>query len=178
MKDCIEALSKVDEKFTPIAIEHCLELLSTSPLGSGKIGTFALDPTKVCVFRAKQLLKDSENRGQQWEVSEFEKSWKRLVPLGMQPAMDMLRGLALVQTTAVKPSLRLLDRDTLPTDAESRFRQLFSISNQWTREDLQPYLSGILAPGQNEDQLLLQHTRKIQAVQGKPQLYVPLLAPR
>lgn len=85
----------------------------------------------------------------------------------------MLRGLALLDKNSSRTMLRMFTTDSLAYDTATRFRKLFAMRPKWTREDLQPYLAGVLEPGQTEDQLLLKYARVLQACQGKPRLYAP-----
>jgi sister chromatid cohesion protein DCC1 len=95
------------------------------------------------------------------------------VPTDIEPAVEMLKGLALLDVNGARTTLRMFTTDQLAYDTAVRFRKLFSMRPKWTREDLQPYLAGVLEPGQTEDQLLLKFTRVLQACQGNPRLYAP-----
>ena len=165
--ECVEAVRAVDANFSPEAARLCLSELSGP--ATPEATTMALEEKKVCYFRAKQLLQAQAKKGlAQYELEEFKEAWKAKVPSGMEPSIDMLRGLALLEETGSRTTLRMLTVDELPHDTASRFRFLFGVRSKWAREDLQPYLDGLAEPGQTDDQLLLRNTRVIQPVQGKP----------
>jgi len=168
--ECVNAVQAVDSNFTRPAALQCLKDLSTS---SAESSTQTLDELKVCWFRARQLLQAATSKGQQYDLEEFTEVWKNKVPTGMEPTVEMLKGLALLDAAGPRTTMRMLTTEDLPADPAGRFRKLFAMRPKWTREDLQPYLSGVLEPGQTEDQLLLKHTRVLQACQGRPRLYAP-----
>jgi len=169
VEEYLAAMTDVDPNFTETAKKHCLKLLSGPATPETPAGTTALDKLKVGRFKAKQLLHDAS--GRQWQLDEFLETWKASVPMQLEPELDMLKGMALVETVGTTQSLRPLDAEGLPRDAATRFKKLFAIREKWTREDIVPFLSQVLEPGETEDKLLMKHTRVIQPVQGKPKMY-------
>lgn len=172
-EECVQGLQAVDSNFTAAAARKCLMSMSSDDESTESPQTVALDEAKVCTFRAKQLLDAAEaaTPSKQYELEEFQQVWKEKVLPGIEPEVETLRGLALLQPQGTRTILTVLKTEELPTDTASRFRKLFTVRAKWTREDLQPYLSDIIEPGQTEDQLLLKFTRVLQPVQGQPRLY-------
>jgi len=170
--ECAKAVHAVDENFTAVAAEQCLKDVST--ITDEKTETRALDEIKVCRFRARQLLNKALSEGGgsiSASLEEFIDTWKEKVLPGMEPKAEMLRGIALMDVAGPRTNLRMFSSSELPHDPETRFRKLFSMRPKWTKEDLQPYLSGMIEPGETEDKLLLKFTRVIQPVLGNPRLY-------
>jgi len=170
--ECVKAVAAVDDNFSAEAARLCLQELSAD--AAAEATTLALDEKRVCYFRAKQLLEAKAKTGLSgYELEEFKEAWSNKVPNGMEPHIDMLRGLALLEEAGQRTTLKMLTLEQLPHDTVSRFRLLFGMRSKWTREDLQPYLEGLAEPGQTDDQLLLRNTRVIQPMLGKPKLYAP-----
>mmetsp|Transcript_38649 Transcript_38649/g.74100 ORF Transcript_38649/g.74100 Transcript_38649/m.74100 type:complete len:437 (-) Transcript_38649:294-1604(-) len=122
----------------------------------GELSYVALDTRAVCVLKARGLLAQN----QRWRVQDFVYRWEQEVPNGIEPALDMLRGEALVETVGLEKFLVNFRADTLPRQPAARFDALFGQRARWEWDDLHPYLEGIQNPGQSVEALLLKFTRQ------------------
>ncbi|KAL4439418.1 hypothetical protein ABPG77_008747 [Micractinium sp. CCAP 211/92] len=141
--------------------------------GSGS-GAFALDEVAVCLHFARSLLLAQPD----WELSEFEAMWQRAVPEGMLPALEMLRGEALLYGGGVGPHglpsprrIKHFPLAALPADAPGRFAALFAERARWEWEDLAPYIQSLRGPGQTAEALLLKYARATQQRPTDPVTY-------
>ena len=78
---------------------------------------------------------------------------------GLEPALDMLRGEALVDGDSVTR----FSASELPAAAAQRFAALFAVRPLWEREALEPYIADLNSPGQSAEALLLDHARAVQS---------------
>ncbi|KAK9827318.1 hypothetical protein WJX81_003977 [Elliptochloris bilobata] len=72
-------------------VRHCLACFG-SPVGAAGVDVWALEPGKVCQQLAVQLLQEQGT----WPLTAFMQRWCEAAPEGMEPSVDMLRGVALV----------------------------------------------------------------------------------
>jgi sister chromatid cohesion protein DCC1 len=160
----IQAVSEPAE-----VVRHCIrqhsrpEQASSRDAQMGNVDSASLDETKVCLFYAKQLFQQKDR----FEEEELLKAWIELVPMGMQPVLSMLAGLALSRTSFAGGSGRrtrewhLLPVSRFSPDPAVRFQELFAVQPQWTLEEISPYSRPLTAPGQTHEQLLLRYCRVI-----------------
>ena len=76
---------------------------------------------------------------------------------GMNPAVEMLQGEALVDGDTVI----CFPASKLPSSAAERFAKLFAQRPLWQREAIEPYMADLQAPGQSAEALLLTHARAV-----------------
>lgn len=77
----------------------------------------------------------------------------------------LLRGVALKETGVDgKAAYRYFPHGDLPPDPESRFKLLFGERAKWAKDELDPYLEPLVAPGVTIPGLLIKFTRSIVAV--------------
>ncbi|KAL4437232.1 hypothetical protein ABPG75_004371 [Micractinium tetrahymenae] len=137
-------------------------------------GFFALDEVAVCLHFTRSLLQAQPD----WELSDFEEAWQRAVPEGMLPALDMLRGEALLYGGGLGPHglpsprrIKHFPLSALPADAPGRFAALFAERARWEWEDLAPYIQSLRGPGQTAEALLLKYARATQQRPTDPVTY-------
>jgi len=150
------AFMKADGGFHPAAVRGCLRM-HAAPHATLP-GAWALDEAKVCLRRAVALLSQQAR----WKVDEFLPLWKQDVPSSMTPALEMLRGEALVEQVGPERVLVPFPASALPRAPAARFAALFRQRPRWVMDDLAPYLDGVAEPGQTADELLLKFTRRTQ----------------
>eukprot|EP00741_Cyanophora_paradoxa_P009940 tig00000157_g9629.t1 len=139
-----EALEALASDVDALVLEHT---------GAGG-DLFRVDLDRVCVFRARQLLA----AGPRMRLDDFVEAWRGCVPEGARPDLALLRGLAITEGAG--------------PDA-FRFAALFRQRARWALADLEPYVRGLVQPGQTLEQLLLKHTRASRdlAQRGAPIYY-------
>lgn len=128
--------------------------------------TYSLCAEHVCRHVGLGLLLEKE----QWDnVDTFIEAWKSRLPEGMDPKLDVLEGEALFgkgqkqkMNSDQVSSIRRLSAKSLSRDPEERFSQLFSIQNEWTYQQMFPYISKLAGPGQTVEEVLLKYARACQ----------------
>jgi sister chromatid cohesion protein DCC1 len=121
-------------------------------------GKRALDIARLAVFRAEELL-DALPITQRMTVDEFMSRWRTMLPSDAEVGMQLLHGRAIAEPKGARTLIKKLALGDLPRDVKGLFRVLFAQRAQWSKEELVPYLAGVVGPGQSADALLLKHTR-------------------
>ena len=168
--------------YLPEVTEYCLKRFSKPVLvNSGKKeiegaeamqvesrdGVYALHAEAVCRHFGIKLLQE-RNR---WEsVGEFEYEWKKVIPEGMVPRMELLRGEAVLEAEGGS-GVERLSVGELPRDAPGRFKRLFSIRPKWEFHILEPYIEDLPGPGETMEMLLLKYARMSQQRPTDPITY-------
>lgn len=130
---------------------------------------------------------EGTNRDQyRWTLQKFQEEWCRQMPFssveGKYPSAELLKGIALQEvqgsTTATKTSTSDVDDDdhedptaiilsyfperNLPLDIEQRLSKIFAFREEWTLQDLEPYIQRFVTEGsRTQAELLLRYTRVI-----------------
>lgn len=161
-----------NDGYTPKIIEHCLACYGKeveTNVQEPDTRKWELEESKVCVHYAKQLLRSVPK----WRLEDFLNAWKRNIPTGLQPELEMLKGEVLIERIGADSWLRLFSVSSLPTKPAERFSALFKENPKWEWDDLEPYLRGMQAPGQSVEAMLLRYTRKTQISPNVPAMYTP-----
>lgn len=155
--------------YSPRVIKHCLACYGKEVVQEPDMRRWELEESKICLHYAKQLLRAASK----WRLEDFEEAWNNNVPTGIQPALDMLKGEALVEKIGGDSWLRLYSVSALSSKPAERFSALFKEKSKWEWDDLEPYLRGMQAPGQSVEAMLLRYTRKSQSSPNVPAVYTP-----
>lgn len=158
--------------FSPKIIKHCLACYGKeveTNVHEPDMRRWELEESKVCLHYAKQLLRAASK----WRLEDFVDAWKNNIPTGIQPELEMLKGEVLIERIGGNSWLRLYSVSTLPSKPAERFSVLFKEKSKWEWDDLEPYLSGMQAPGQSVEAMLLRYTRKSQVSPNVPAIYTP-----
>jgi len=145
-----------------------------------------LDPSKVCLFRAVQLFAQKDP----YPAAAFMNAWQSSVPECMRVDASMLRGHAILETSAALEAAaartasvsggsgggvqrssstsptaaqqwRYLPLSSLSPLVKTRLAQLFAVRSKWSLAELEPYLDEVREPAQTMEQLLLKYARPI-----------------
>ena len=125
-------------------------------------GFWTLDESKVCIFCAKQILKQNENR---MKHSQFMQEWNDSLPYGLVPDQAMLIGhfIDIYEKRMGENVWYLFEEKDLSLDPKQRFKQLFERKDKWTMEEIKPYLATLVKSGHSVDKLLLRNTRMVRS---------------
>eukprot|EP00741_Cyanophora_paradoxa_P009938 tig00000157_g9627.t1 len=171
-----EALEALASDVDALVLEHT---------GAGG-DLFRVDLDRVCVFRARQLLA----AGPRMRLDDFVEAWRGCVPEGARPTSPSCgpapprpagraagaegrQGLAITEGAGADAFVLHYPASALPLDPPQRFAALFRQRARWALADLEPYVRGLVQPGQTLEQLLLKHTRASRdlAQRGAPIYY-------
>jgi hypothetical protein len=148
---------------------------SQSPERSQR-ATVALDATKVCRFRALEILLGGETSAASaaaagepsrprlpvaWPLDEFFRAWREACPDEFTPDPTMLRGAALIDTETPGGVVVPLPVSRMDADPRTRFQELFRLRSVWALPDLEAYTRDLVVPGLTYDQVLLKYAREI-----------------
>lgn len=75
----------------------------------------------------------------------------------MSSLFSLWFGCCVVDDKSSRLTLRYLDPESLPLDAEARFASLFTAKPVWTLQQMQPFVESLVGPGQQLEQLLIRH---------------------
>jgi len=145
----------------PIEITtHCIKINSVDRKADDE-GYWTLDETKLCVFCAKQIL--SKQRGHQMRDSEFQRLWREQLPYGIEPNTSMLKGHVIgIYIKKMGGNVWSIFEETkLSLDPKQRFKELFARRDEWSMEQIVPYMTSLVNAGLKVDKLLLRHTRMV-----------------
>ena len=85
-----------------------------------------------------------------WYLDPFLAAWKEEFIMDFTPTEDMLKGVAIVETTKkLGKQIREVvhfPSAALPCDPAQRFDALFRKKERWTQSELEPYLPGLTRP--------------------------------
>ena len=94
--------------FDELSVRHCLCSLSDQTsldwdawLAAPRAAHFALDPAKICCFRAKAMLSDCDS----WPRERFFEAWHDNLPTGLTPEASHLEGIAIILTAGDNASV-------------------------------------------------------------------------
>ncbi|KAG2490053.1 hypothetical protein HYH03_011518 [Edaphochlamys debaryana] len=172
-----------EDGYHPAVVRHCLKTygspvvqqqdtaagdaaMAEAQAQASEGGLWALDPAKVCVYFAHQVL-----AGRALPLPAFHAAWARAVPYGLEPSMDMLKAEALVDGAGAEARISSFPASSLPTDPAERFAALFRRRPRWEWTALEPYLASIRVPGQSAEALLMRFARASQATPDSPLEY-------
>ncbi|KAK9832280.1 hypothetical protein WJX74_005311 [Apatococcus lobatus] len=146
--------------------EHCLKQLSLGPPEGDAI---ILSNDKVSLRYAKKLLEEPRMAGT--TAANFLEEWRLLVPEGIHPSIELLRGHVLLDGAGEAAEIVPFSVESLPKEPMARFKALFAARPEWRIEDLNPYLDGLQVVGQSREELLLKHCRFVQPRLNAPGVY-------
>jgi len=98
-----------------------------------------LNEDAVCRLCAELVLHSSV----EFNLSEFEETWKATVPEGMTTNYEQLKGLAMIQRDVRPEVIQYFPASELPDNTEERFSVLFKKREKWTLEDITPYIQDL-----------------------------------
>ncbi len=95
--------------------------------------------------------------------SQFERMWKEQLPYGIEPNTAMLSGHVIGVTERKKgePVWYIFEETKLSLDPKERFKELFARRDEWTMDQIVPYMTSLVNAGLKVDKLLLRHTRMV-----------------
>jgi len=144
----------LEELYPSFVISHCLHLYG-EVLADTEEQTVCLSEEKVSTFYAEYILRPAGK----FNYQEFMEAWAQSVPDGMTVKQEHLKGIALKDENSVPPVIWHFPERDLPEDTAERFNVLFKERTKWRHDDIEPYIKGILAPGQALNALFLKYTR-------------------
>ena len=157
------------EDFRREATLHAIRTLGSAPLFLGSVtpeSAGLIEESKLCVHYARRLLR-KQSFG---KAAQFLEEWRKVVPVGMEPSVEMLGGLALVDESG-----GLVVFDDLPRDPAKRFDALFAHQKRWRAKDLKLFAEGMtIPPGKQMDDVLEDylHSYHPQGDTSNPLMYV------
>jgi len=144
-------------EFPAEIILHCLKIYATSREDE----YCSLDETKVCIFCAKQVLMQNGNAMRQ---SQFEQEWRDTLPYGMPADLAMLKGhlIGIYDKRMAENMWSIFQEKELSLAPKQRFKTLFDKKEEWSEQEIEPYLATLIKSGSyTVDKLLLKHARMI-----------------
>ncbi|KAL0488748.1 hypothetical protein AKO1_015831, partial [Acrasis kona] len=155
-------IQKELKQYDPIALKHVLTILSED----GRVEPFHLDGQKIAIQRARSILRS----GPRWQLIDFMETWTQSLTSipDFHPHISILtkHPLCVVDDKQIK----LLERRLLSFDIKTRFKQMFSVKNKWSREEIDCYIADIVK--EKSDSVVDKHCRLIQSVTGAGSYYV------
>ena len=138
---------------------------------------WCVDAARVCRAKASQLLDSAPGGGgggpTRWRLTDFIGKWRDALPEDLKGACDegLLKGLALVERAADGGDglVRPYRADRLSKVPKERFQALFALKPRWTRDELEPYVNGLL--GMTVEAALLKFTRVSQPTANAVPVY-------
>jgi hypothetical protein len=174
-QDYLEAMvdvlvSKVSPSSDPQSLQEILSAMEGEGFGNQEVLTQLvlrflmdgrLDASAVSRFYARKLLK----RKNKWKVEHFMAEWEKVLPIGVVPKVELLKGMILKEENQ---DISYLEVKMLPRNPSQRFTILFEKKDKWPADELKPFLQGLaLKPGTSEDDLLLEFCHSYHP-QGNP----------
>ncbi|GJQ10088.1 hypothetical protein GpartN1_g1879.t1 [Galdieria partita] len=144
----------------PIVMRHCLDFFCIPRFDE----CLTLDEYSVCRFKAMVLLQSYNEKSLSLEWNTFETKWQNTVPDFFQPRMEMLSGLAIFEEVGPKMLIHALFESHLPEDIDGRVRVLFQKKNNWTLEELEPYLLPVVSDIMKIEHILRKHCRILKTI--------------
>lgn len=154
--------------FSETVSTHVLRCYSLKQDPEDDKDIFRLDVNKVALFRAIQLFVERNP----YPYLLFMRQWEDVMPYGMVPHPDMLKGHAVVESTIPSDADKsgkqwsYFPVGALASEPRQRLRQLFQKRERWSFEAIAPYVADLPAPGQPLDQFLLKNTRVVNTAEG------------
>jgi sister chromatid cohesion protein DCC1 len=170
----VKSLADAGVPIEAFVVNHVLSIYSKEAAREGE-ESFALDKTKIALFKCKQLFEQRSEQDGKWGVDAFMESWEASLPCDCDCAVtaEMLRGIALVDRSPDQPcnTLEYLpagDPAHLPTgpDVAARFKALFAIRPKWRLEEIKPYIEDLEG---NVPSLMLKNARCLEAGADDPE---------
>ncbi|KAG9444608.1 hypothetical protein H6P81_015948 [Aristolochia fimbriata] len=146
----------VADGFSRTLALHCLETYGFKENRADEC-VWGLDPKKVCVYFARQVLGDGKKK-----MENFMDEWARRIPTGMVASLEMLEGEVLMEKVGIETWIRVFSASSLPSTPAERFAALFQERQKWERKDLNPYIRNLRVPGMSLEGLLIKYTRRTQ----------------
>lgn len=153
----------------PSVVRHCCLAFSVSRTATAELVSF--DYEKAARLVARNLMRNMSG----CELDTFMEQWQVAFDRIMsgdsrEVTADWLRGIALIQgetSTSVeftslltkKPTVTMLLKESLPYEAEDRFKALFKIQSKWKQHDLLPYVNDLAEDEKKLNAILLKNTR-------------------
>ena len=155
-----QCLAEMQDFHDPALISHVLRSYCRPGAPPAPDGTpvWALDIPKVCRFRARQLFEAAAS----WREADFMAQWSAIVPDGVAPALDMLRGDVVLEAQGALRRVCWFPREALPQGPRQRFAALFERRAKWAKEDIVPFLADLTGPGLTPENLLAKNAREHQ----------------
>eukprot|EP00954_Amorphochlora_amoebiformis_P004621 359688-Amorphochlora_amoeboformis.AAC.2 len=154
---CVE---DVKADYPAFLVHHALRLLcKSSSEGAGANGnkTIALDPAKICLFKAELLFHKKSTISDRQLMNE----WGKMLPQGLMPDRNLLGGVAIESKTPEGVKWTYVTHLMLPALAADRMDALFELRPRWKLEDLRPYMECLRDYGETLEQLVLKHAREV-----------------
>lgn len=127
-----------------------------------------LDNDAICLYFGIKLLQQKPR----WDaLPEFMDAWSDMVPQGLTPRVELLRGEALINKNTGSAGIERFSVKDLPSDPSSRFSKLFLKRARWELEELEPYIQSLTGPGETVETLLLKYARASQQKPTDPVTY-------
>lgn len=127
-----------------------------------------LNNDAICLYFGIKLLKQKP----QWDaLPDFMGAWSDVVPEGLTPAIDLLRGEALIIKSSGSQGIERFSVRDLPPEAPDRFSKLFMKRVRWEYDELEPYIRSLTGPGETVETLLLKYARASQQKPSDPVTY-------
>eukprot|EP01083_Nonionella_stella_P024948 68706_1 len=147
-------------EFPKEVIEHCIKIYCIPRKEDSGETCWGFDESKVCVFCAKQILKQ---HGNQMKAPRFKQEWMDSLPYGLTPKEEMLRGhlMVMYDTTSRENVWHIFEEKQLNLDPKIRFKELFERKDEWDMDGITPYLQSLIKTGHSVDKLLLRHSRMV-----------------
>lgn len=159
---------KLQTDFSETVTTHVLRCHSLKQAAEDDPDLFRLDIAKVALFRAMQLFADRNP----YPHNLFMQQWEDVMPYGMLPHPDMLKGHALIEQTILTETdksgkqFSYFPVSALAAEPRQRLRQLFQKRERWSLEAIAPYVADLPAPNQPMDQFLLKNARVVNTAEG------------
>eukprot|EP01027_Heterolobosea_sp_BB2_P011174 GEZU01016290.1.p1 GENE.GEZU01016290.1~~GEZU01016290.1.p1 ORF type:complete len:163 (-),score=40.07 GEZU01016290.1:49-537(-) len=77
------------------------------------------------------------------------------------------KGVCITEVVLPDTNIVYIDRDQLPLDPRKRLQSLFTMKKKWTLEEIKPFLTDIVTPGNSEEQILVKHARSSTVMEGE-----------
>lgn len=89
--------------------------------------------------------------------------WHNSLPYGMEPNMEMLTGhfVGIYDKRAAENIWYIFEESKLSLNPKERFKVLFERKEEWTMDEITPYLKTLIKSGHAADKLLLRNARMI-----------------
>ena len=154
----IDIIQNTDQ-FPEEIITHSIKIHSVSRK-KDENGYWTLDDIKVCIFCAKQLLKQN---GDKMKNSKFMNEWNDSLPYGINADKTMLKGhlIDIYEKRMHENVWYIFEEKELSLNPKQRFKTLFARKDEWNMEEITPYLATLVKSGHSVDKLLLRNARMV-----------------
>ncbi|KAJ1292753.1 hypothetical protein BS78_01G014600 [Paspalum vaginatum] len=142
--------------FTHKIVTHCLNRFGTKVEQEAR-SFWSLDEKRVCLQFARRALGAGKMK-----LTNFMDKWKRSIPSGICPDLQMLEGEVLCEKLGAETWVHAFSVTDLPLAPAERFAALFRERPKWDWKDLQHYIRDLHVPGVSSEGLLIKYTRRTQ----------------